>query len=91
MPPPTIQIEPLQSPSVEVRELDLSPEQTKNRESKRAAAKIANVTAAVQRETESPMTLSGLTDKQRRREKRWLEQEGLRLRSKQEQQSNPRD
>jgi hypothetical protein len=85
-PAPTIQADTLEAPLVELHEFELKPEQGKSRKAQRAAAKTANIIAAVEQEAESPMTLSGLTENQRRREKRWLKREGLRLRSKQEQQ-----
>lgn len=70
-PSSTIQMEPLQAPSIEVHDPNL-----KSRKGQRAAAKMKDIEAAM----ESPMTLSGLTEKERRHQKRWLEQEGLRLR-----------
>ena len=73
VPPSTIQMEQPQKPSIEKHD----PNQ-EGRKGQRAAAKMKAIEAAM----ESTTTLSGLTEKECRREKEWLKQEGPRLRAK---------
>lgn len=80
----TIQRDPPETPFVWHHEEVVAPLEPKTPKGKKAAARLEHILAAHKREDESPMTLSGLTEKQRRREKRWLKQEGSRLRGKEE-------
>jgi len=79
-PSSTIQSEPLSEPKVQREEI-AAPEDPKTSAQKRQAARYERILREHERESESPMTLSGLTDKKRRQEKKWLKQEGDRLRA----------
>jgi hypothetical protein len=80
-PSPTIQSTPLAEPQVTVVEpVAVDPKTT---EQQRRAEHHDGIWRKHQQETESPMTLSGLTDEQRRQEKKWLKEERTRLRGRQ--------
>jgi hypothetical protein len=76
----TIQSTPLAEPQVTVvAPVAVDPKTT---EQQRRAEHHDEIWRKHQQETESPMTLSGLTEKERCREKKWLKEERKRLRGK---------
>ena len=81
-PPTTIQSDPAAKPSKWHHGEIAAPLEPKTPKEKKAAARLERILAASEREVESPMTLSGLSPEQRRAKKRWLRQEGRRLRAK---------
>jgi hypothetical protein len=92
LPSPTIESKPLRDPKPKVHREEivllvdpktgaLDPKTSKQ---KRDAARAERRLRAHERDTESPMTVSGLNEKQRRHQKMWLKREGMRLRGKQQ-------
>jgi hypothetical protein len=78
-PSPTIQSTPLAEPKIEI----IAPvPEPKTTEQQRRAEHHDEIWRKHQQETESPMTLSGLTEKKRCREKKWLKEERERFRGK---------
>ena|SRR5258708_4566961 len=74
----TIRSEPLAKPKIEPPVVD-----PKTTEQSRKAARHELITRRYeQQETESPMTLSGLTEEERCEEKKWLKEERERFRGK---------
>lgn len=78
----TIQRDPPENPFEWHHEEIVAPLEPKTPKEKKAAARLESIMAECEREDESPMTLSGLSPEERRAEKRWLRQEGRRLRAK---------
>ncbi len=76
----TIQSQPLAEPKIEI----VAPVDPKTTKQEQKAARYDGIMRAHERGTEFPMTLSGLSVKQRRHKKRRLKQEGKRLRGKQQ-------
>lgn len=81
-PSPTIQSTPLTEPRIEV--VAPVPVDPKTSEQQRKADHHDKIWRKHQQETESPMTLSGLTEEERCQEKKWLKEERKRLRGKQQ-------